>query len=198
MTTDQTILYYNEHAKEFCTNTKDADMGACRDGFLNHLPDGASILDSGCGSGRDAKAFEEKGYQVTAIDAAPEICKQAEQLLNHRVECISFQELNQQEEYDGIWACASLLHVSEEEMHDVIGRLWKALKRDGVLYASFKYGKTERIAHGRFFHDYDEQSLKKLMDENHFTVIDLYVTRDVREDRADERWVNVLVRKEDK
>ena len=189
---NQTISYYDKNAEEFCKNTIDADMSFCRDKFLKYLNVGASILDAGCGSGRDSVAFKQLGYHVTAMDASLEICKEAEKVLGQKVICETFEELDDENVYDGIWACASLLHVPKESMREVLYRLKHALKDGGVLYASFKYGEEEKVVNGRLFRYYNVQSLKTLMRENGFGILELFVTWDVREGRSEEKWVNVV------
>ena len=189
---NQTISYYDKNAEEFCKNTIDADMSFCRDKFLKYLSAGASILDAGCGSGRDSVAFKQLGYRVIAMDASLEICKEAEKVLRQKVICKTFEELDDENVYDGIWACASLLHVPKESMGEVLYRLKRALKDGGILYAGFKYGEDEKIVSGRLFSYYNEQSLSALMSENGFDVLELFVTQDVREDRQEEMWVNVV------
>ena len=189
---NQTISYYDENAREFCKNTIDADMSFCRDQFLKYLKPGAAILDAGCGSGRDSLAFKQLGYRITAMDASAKICQEAENVLGQKVLCKTFEELDDENVYDGIWACASLLHVSKERIAEVLYRMKCALKDGGVLYASFKYGDDERIVNGRFFSHYTEQTLRTIMMENGFEVLELFVTQDVREDRCEEKWVNVV------
>ena len=189
---NQTVSYYDKNAKEFCKNTIDADMSFCRDKFLKYLSAGASILDAGCGSGRDSIAFKQLGYHVTAMDASPKICQEAEKVLGQKVLCKTFEELDDENVYNGIWACASLLHVPKERVGKVLYRLKRALKNGGVLYASFKYGEEEKVVNGRFFNYYSEHSLREFMVENGFEVLELFVTQDVREGRQDENWVNVV------
>ena len=189
---NQTISYYNENAEEFCRNTIDADMSFCRNKFLQYLKTGATILDAGCGSGRDSVDFKQLGYHVTAIDASPKICQEAEKMLGQKVLCKTFEELDDENVYDGIWACASLLHVPKEKMGEVMYRLKRALKDRGILYASFKYGEEEKVVNGRLFSYYNERSLRVLMSENEFEVLELFVTQDVREGRSEEKWVNVV------
>lgn len=189
---NQTISYYDKNAAEFCKNTIDADMSFCRDKFLKYLKTGSAILDAGCGSGRDSVAFKQLGYHVTAMDASPEICKEAEKVLGQKVICKIFEELDDENVYEGIWACASLLHVPKERMAEVLCRLKRALKDGGILYASFKCGDEEKVVNGRFFNYYNERSLRRLMRENGFEVLELFVTQDVREDRREEKWVNVV------
>ncbi len=201
------ISYYDKYAEEFCRATKDADMSFCRDRFLhllerrNYVKKSESdkfkmhILDAGCGSGRDAKAFLDAGYRVTALDASRGICKEAKKLIGQEVYCIKFEELQFQQEFDGIWACASLLHVSFAEINGVLKRLWDALKKDGVLYASFKYGEGIRTDNDRLFFNYEETTLNDLMINNGFLVEDIFLTQDVRKNREEERWINVLAKK---
>mgnify|MGYP001130625987 CR=1 FL=1 len=192
---NQTISYYNEHAEEFCAATGNADMSFCRRKFLCFLRQGGHILDAGCGSGRDARAFLGAGYEVTAMDASFNICKEAEKLLHRNVICMSFEEMNFRREFDGIWACASLLHIPKNAMIQVLERCRMALKENGVLYASFKYGQGERITKGRLFNNYQEDSLEELMVKARFSVIEIFISKDVRADRDAEQWVNVLAGK---
>lgn len=204
---NQTISYYDNNAEEFCRATKDANMGFCRDKFLRllHQKEHISInederakihiLDAGCGSGRDARAFLDAGYQVTALDASRRICEEAEKLIERKVLCMRFEEMQFQQEFDGIWACASLRHISYIQMGEALKRFWNALKEDGILYASFKYGKDMRSDKGRLFCDYEEIVLKNLMISNCFLAEDIFITRDVRKNRENEKWINILVRK---
>ena len=62
-----------------------------------------------------------------------------------------FQELQEKEKYDGIWACASILHVPKIELADILQKMCNAVKVDGVIYISFKYGNFEGEQNGRFF-----------------------------------------------
>ncbi len=124
----KTIDYYNKHAEEFTASTFKVEMESLYAPFLRYLPEQASILDLGCGSGRDSFAFKNKGYQVEAIDYSAELVKKAKELTGIEVRQQSFDELNESEKYDGIWACASLLHCDRDCLPEVIGRIFKALK----------------------------------------------------------------------
>mgnify|MGYP002509730481 FL=1 len=201
------ISYYDKNAEEFCRATKDADMSFCRDRFLhlleqrNYIKKSKSdkskihILDAGCGSGRDAKAFLDAGYQVTALDASRKMCEEAKKLIKQEVYCIKFEELQFQEEFNGIWACASLLHISFAEISGVLKRLWNALRENGVLYASFKYGEGIRTDKDRLFFNYEETALNNLMINNSYLIEDIFLTQDVRKSREGEQWINVLAKK---
>ena len=193
-----TIQYYEDHAEEFAANTIDADMKDMRSSFLAHLPTGACILDFGCGTGRDTKAFHELGYKVTALDGSEAMCRIAGDFTGIPVKCLDFRDYSpaEGEYYDGIWACASLLHLKKEELLPVMQNLGKALKNDGILYVSFKYGDYEGVRNGRYFTDFTLdgflESAKKIPK---FKLMEHWVTRDVRPGREDERWLNMILKK---
>lgn len=120
-------------------------------------------MDLGCGSGRDSKYFAEKGYDVVAADPSPVMCDQTRKTANVSTILLEAEKITFEEEFDVIWACASLLHVHKEVMIETIYRLARALKHDGILYASWKYGDGEHYDNGRFFSDYKEESIKSLL-----------------------------------
>ena len=186
------IDYYNEHAKDFFEGSVDADMSEWRNRFIQLLPAGGRVLDAGCGSGRDSKAFIMEGFSVVAIDASKEMCRMASDLLGQEVWQMRFDELSFEDELDGIWACASLLHVPYEEMHSVMERMKSGLRPDGILYASFKYGDEVTQKGERSFSNFTEESLRTLMEEEGFEVLEQGVSTDVRPGREDEKWVNVI------
>lgn len=204
---ERTISYYDENAATFCEGTRNADMSETRGRFLQYLKPNALILDAGCGSGRDSKFFMESGYRVVALDGSKEMCRQASAYLGQEVQCRRFEEIDERNVYDGIWACASLLHVPHELLPKVIARLIVALVDGGVLYASFKYGEEEREAGGRYFTDLREEGWKKVLEEaeeemkgnksesKKLETVECFVTGDVREGRGGEKWLNVVGRK---
>ena len=148
---DKTITYYNEKTEEFISGTIDVDFTYIQNIFLSYLPVGAKILDFGCGSGRDTKYFLEHGYDVDAIDGSEELCKRASEYTGIPVRHMYFQELSEVETYDGIWACASILHLKKEEIAPVLEKMITATKPGGILYVSFKYGDFEGEINGRYF-----------------------------------------------
>ena len=125
---DPTIDYYNLNAENFIENTQNVDMHLAQDKFLHLLNEGAAILDFGCGSGRDARYFLSKGYQVTATDGSAEICRLASVFTGIEVKHMLFQDLDEVNTYDGIWACSSILHLPKKELLSVIRKMCVALK----------------------------------------------------------------------
>ncbi len=189
------IEYYNENAQAFYENTVNADMSFWRDKFESYVIDGGRILDAGCGSGRDSRAFKHHGYSVVAFDASREMCKLASELLAQEVWQMRFDEIAFDEEFDGIWACASLLHVSMKELPETLKKLHKALKDKGIMYASFKYGEGIAERGDRTFSNFTEESAQKLMTDARFKIIEGGITSDIRLGRGEEKWVNVIVGK---
>lgn len=191
-----TIEYYNKEADSYFKGTVSIDMEDLYQPFMRLLPKGARILDAGCGSGRDSLYFKHQGFDVVAFDAAEELVKLSTEHIGQKVLHLTFNDLPFENEFDGIWACASLLHVLKAEMHSVMNKLQKALKPKGVLYASFKYGTDEKLQGNRFFNSYDEITFKKLLNGlKGLTILEVWKTEDIREDRKGEFWLNALVRK---
>lgn len=193
--TQDTLDYYQHHAAEFFAATVSVVMHELHERFLDKLPAGSHILDAGCGSGRDAKAFVSLGYRVTAFDAAPKLASLASEHLGQPVQVRTFRDVEEIACYDGIWACASLLHLPASELPDAIARLWAALKPGGCFYFSFKHGLGERQHNGRHFTDAEEASIASWL--NGFADLshrDIWITKDQRPDR-DETWINVLAYK---
>ena len=188
-----TIDYYNNHADEFIQNTVDVDMSSFYQKFLSYIPTDGSILDAGCGSGRDIKYFLEQGYQVDAYDASETLATKASLYTGIEVLTDTFQSFEPQRNYDGIWACASLLHVPNEELLSVLQRLLCQLKPNGILYFSMKYGHGSHHRNGRMFTDLNEQGLKELLETiSTATGLAVWTTEDKRPDR-DEKWLNAIV-----
>lgn len=190
-----TLNYYNDNAERFFADTVGVDMSGLHARFLSFLPKGGLILDAGCGSGRDSKAFLKRGYRVSAFDASPALAKLAAQLTGQHVATRTFDKVDEAACYDGIWACASLLHLREQEIPGALQRLWSALKADGTFYLSFKVGEGERTHNGRHFTDSTESRLLTWFEGlPNVETVECWITQDQRPDR-DERWLNALIRR---
>ena len=190
--------YYDENGQEFFDGTVDTDMSSHYDKFLALIPENGSILDAGCGSGRDTLKFKSLGYDVTAIDGSKKMCELASEHSEVNVRHMQFQEIEFEDCFDGIWASASLLHVPTEELGDVLKRLKRSLKENGIFYASFKLGDFEGERNGRFFNDFTEDTAINLFENAGFKIIKTWLTNDARPERHDEKWVNILVKHQKK
>lgn len=192
-----TIQYYNENAEIFFAGTVNVDMSELHKKFTSYLPVGAIILDGGCGSGRDSLAFMQQGFTVEAFDASEAMVDKARALTGLEVQLKCFDQLEYSERYDGIWTCASLLHVPKSELLESMKALARSLKQGGFWYLSFKYGDTERTKDGRNFTDLNESLLLSLVAGlGDLEIADIWITVDKRPDR-DEKWLNVILKKLD-
>lgn len=195
---NNSIEYYDQNAEEYVAATLNVDMSAIYTKFLRYIPFGGSILDAGCGSGRDAKYFLDQGYKVTAIDGSAEMAARTYKLTGIKVRHQNFSEINDSNSFDGIWACASVLHVRKAEMVSIINKLRSALTEGGTLYLSYKYGESEETRRNRHFSNYTENSFNQLLQDcDSLSIIDIWTTQDVRPDRQDEQWLNVLLSRQD-
>lgn len=185
------VEYYDKFAQTFFDSTVLADMGDARDRFLQHIPLGGAILDAGCGSGRDARAFSRAGFKVTAYDASAGMVRLAREYSKLPVRQLTFEQMQWLSEFDGIWACASLLHVPRKDLPDTFRRFGLALKAGGRWYLSMKYGVSTRVVDGRSFTDVTEAEITGLLNSAGLHVADLWITNDVRSGRED-RWVNTI------
>ncbi|MEZ2902132.1 class I SAM-dependent methyltransferase [Acinetobacter terrestris] len=189
------LEYYNKNANEYIQSTINLDMENLYTPFFKNLSLDAYILDLGCGSGRDTLAFKSNGYQVDALDYSTELVKKASELTGIKVRYQSFYDLSDVEKYDGIWACASLLHCDRDKLPDVLTRIHQALRINGVCYMSFKNGNTDREKDGRKFTDLNESQVSKLLIQlDHCELLQLWITTDKRKDH-DESWLNILFQK---
>ena len=198
MKSDLTLDYYNRNATFFSDGTLNVDFSDIQDKFLSYFPTGSLILDFGCGSGRDTLYFLNKGMKVDAIDGSEVLCKIASQNTGISVKHMLFQELNEKDKYDGIWACASILHLPKEELKDVFEKMIISLKPEGYIYTSFKYGEVEGYRGDRYFTNFTENLFKEFITVfPSVTVIDQIVTCDVRPGRENEKWLNLIIQKSD-
>ena len=190
------MSYYNQHAQEFFDSTAHVEMDSLYREFLPLVRKGGNILDAGCGSGRDSKAFKELGFQVHAIDASAVLAKLAEELIEQPVQITTFQDFESDKCFDAIWACASLLHVPFDELPHSFFNLSKCLKNNGVFYCSFKYGNDEVDRNGRKFTNLDESLLKSVLSNTPLIIKTTWQTGDLREGRESEKWLNAILLKE--
>ena len=201
MNQNTTLHYYNQNAKQFSADTIAVDFAQTQNRFLSKLKSGSYLLDFGCGSGRDTKYFLEQGFCVDAIDGSQELCKLASNYTGIEVKNMLFQEFNEKEKYDGIWACSSILHLPKEELAGVMVKMAAALKTNGIIYTSFKYGNFQGERNGRFFTDMPEEAFAEVLEVikrqgmDELKIEEQWITADVRPGRDDEKWLNLLLRK---
>ncbi len=190
------VEFYNKNAEEFYKGTVEADMSETYKKFQEYLKKDFHILDLGCGSGRDSRYFIDNGYRVTSADYSEEMVKRASELTKQQVLHLDMTEMDFKGEFDAIWACASVLHIPMKMIPKVLTNCHIALKDNGILYLSFKYGEGEIQRKGRHFSNFTEDSFSQLLkDLGLFNVEKFWKTSDVRPGRENEFWLNVVLKK---
>lgn len=192
---NKTLNFYSNNSENYFKATKGVNLTHLYSDFLNNVRKGGQVLDLGCGSGRDSLYFKNLAYKVTAVDGCKELCDLASKYLGFEVINENFENLSLQEEsFNGIWACASLLHVKRCDIKNVLNNLVKGLKENGVFYMSFKYGNKEFVDEKeRYFNCYDEESFKNLIEDiEDLEILKLYKTEDAMQNRENLVWLNVL------
>lgn len=192
---ENTIIYYNLNSHRFVSDTQVVDFENSQKRFLSRLSS-SYLMDFGCGSGRDTKYFLDHGYTVDAIDGSEEMCKLASEYTGIPVKHMLFQQLDEQEKYDGIWACASILYLPLQELESVLNKMTRALKPQGIIYTSFKYGTFKGERNGRYFTDMTEETFAALLEKvAELSLEEQWISDDVHPGRGDEKWLNLILRK---
>jgi SAM-dependent methyltransferase len=185
--------YYEENAQSFIADTLPVDMSSIYEPFVEKLKGGASVLDIGCGSGRDLLFFKESGYMPTGLEPSPLLAKHAREYAQVNVIEQTIQNFEFEKCFDAIWACASLLHIPSNELLSSFTKISQLLTHEGIIYASFKYGDFEGIKNERFFNFQTIQSIKEYL-PNSLEINEYWISSDKRKDRIDE-WLNILISK---
>lgn len=173
--TNTTLSYYNKNADDYFNKTISVNMNYEQILFLSTLPEGIppsdiKILDVGAGSGRDSKIFKDLGYDITALEPSSSLVEKIKKNVDCQILPIPIQELDYDYYFDAIYASASLLHLSKNEMPNALSKIKKSLKPDGVFFMLLKEGLGEEIdSNGRYFSYYQEDELQELMLNNGFT-----------------------------
>ncbi len=192
----ETIDFYNNNAKDYFDFTVNANMQEQYDVFLKYIKRDGKILDFGCGSGRDSLYFKNAGYNVTAIDGSEEMCKLAREYTGLDVKCMDFNDFNDVEMYDGIWACGSLCHVKKENLLEMLIRLRNALVENGHLFVALKKGTGEEITEeGRYYNYIEISDMENLSEKAKLDLFLVYMSRSVNNPEETKYWNNYVLKR---
>lgn len=196
------INYYDQNADQFIQDTFYADMSAAYALFTQYLKPDATLLDIGCGSGRDSNYFASQGYTIYAHDGSEAMVEHTRKFLGDKVVVADFSEFDPMRHFgkniifDGLWACASLIHVPEENMVNIVNNYMQYAAEGGVFFLSFKLRDKNHEKDGRNFTNFNREKLETLIKQcNGLDILELVETVDVRAGREDEGWIIVVVRK---
>jgi len=192
---DDTIGFYTDNSAAYTSRGQAADRPHLET-FLARLPEGASILELGCGGGQDSEFMLAAGFDVHPTDGTPDIAKAAETRLGIPVRTLLFENIDERERYDGVWANACLLHVPRPALPGIIGRIHTALKQGGVFYASFKAGETEgRDMFGRYYNYPSKPWLKDVYGQFDWTAVEIEARQGSGYDNLPTAWLHVTATK---
>ncbi len=192
----KSIGFYDQHAQSYIERTKSLDLGTLYPHFEKYLGEGSHVLDLGCGSGRDSLYFEGKGYQVTALDGSLEMVSHCRRILNGRVVHSSFEAYQTHEAYDGIWACASLLHVDRDQLAACVHKYIGYLKPRGVLFMSFKVYEEDFEFEGRSFTCFSEDAFTDFVNGLEGIKVErMALSKSIQDNELD--WISAILIKED-
>lgn len=193
-----TDRFYEQHAAEYFERTVTADMAQLYERFLAMVPKAGRILDAGCGSGRDLCVFSRRGFRAMGIDASRALVAMAKSHSGAPCAVVRLEEIAYEKCFDGVWACASLLHLPKAMLAPVLQRLRRALVPGGVMFVSVQEGEGERLApDGRFFAYYRNTEFVSAVKDAGFVFIDAWGSDDVLPERTAHRWINVLAKAND-
>lgn len=194
-TVRSTIDYYNRIADSYYWTTVGIDMSKLRNAFAAYLPAEARVMDLGCGSGRDVMAFCDMGHDAHGLDASKELVELAKERLEVRASVGDMATWRASEPYDGIWCCASLIHLNEEEKKRFFGNLQYNLKPGGVIYISVKEGiETGTDEEGVYTSNCTAEELKSFLNGAGCEILETVVTEDAM-GRPGVKWLNVIAKK---
>lgn len=187
--------YYEINAKNYFAQTFQTDMTEAYGHFLPKLACGSRILDLGSGSGRDAIYFSKQGFEVTALEPSHSLCEEIHRHFDGEIVCSSIENYHPARRFDAVWACASLLHLTKDELLRFFTELDKYLKPGGLLYASGKNGiQTGRCGDGRYFLEFNEALLQEILGIAAYLEIDeIWYSKDVS-GRSEFQWMNFVLK----
>lgn len=193
----QTLRFYEENAETYAEQTRAIDLAHLYKPFFKYIPRGGKILDVGCGAGRDLKRFIDEGYEAVGIDPSETLAAMASEFSGCEVLISSAQNINFSQEFDGVWACASLIHLPRHELGDALGKISHALRTEGVLFVSMQIGSGEMVMDdGRFVARYTSEEVSNAIKQAGFELVDMWDTPDSVPSRHALRWVNAIARKQ--
>ena len=191
---NSTIDYYNRNADEYFARTADVNFDALYSRFLKYIPDGGRIMDLGCGSGRDVKWFYDHGYEAFGLDASRELVSKASIEYDIPVCTGLIEEWTSSTTFDGVWCCASLMHLDDDALEQFFVNLQYNLKPGGVLFMSVKSGiETGLDEQGRYLRNFTEEDVREIINRHsELEVRELWYTED-KLARDTFKWMNVII-----
>lgn len=204
---DETINIYNSVAATYAVQQRDHGPVLQRKHFISLLPMNGKILDAGCTAGRDSAYFVEQGFKVVGVDLSEKLLELARfavpraKFYSADIRHLSFEKSM----FDGIWACASILHIKHKDLPSVFTEFFTVLKPGGILYVHVKKGEGEEYieepsipGRKRFYSLFSKEQLKKYCEDAGFTVLEVFEVNPKKayaDGRMSRMWVDCFAKK---
>lgn len=189
---ERTLAFYDHEAPVYSGVSAKAENTPILQEFVSRLPEGAAVLDFGCGSAWAANRFRELGFQVSAFDGSKGLAAQAREKYGIDVTVGRFEDFGEVSAYDAIWASFCLLHDSRDAMPDHLARLHRALTPGGQLYLGLKEGTgSHRDSLDRLYVYYTEPEIRGLLDAAGFNVARITHDKNKGYDGVDVRELHI-------
>ncbi len=190
---DETLAYYGRAADDYAERTAHLEKDPALEAFIAALPEGARVLDLGCGPGVMAGRMAAEGFSVLATDAVPEMVEMAAARPGVEARVARFDEIEGAAEFDGVWANFSLLHAPRGDLPGHLRAIRRALRRGGLFHIGMKVGEGEkRDELGRLYTFFTEAELRGLLTDAGFSVMDARRGREAGMTGVPEDWITIL------
>lgn len=191
-----TIEYFDQNAERCFADAFTITERTNQDHFLSYIRPGGTILDYGCGSGRDAAYFRARGFEVVPTDGSREMCRLASEYLGMPVRVLEFNELDDEDCFDGVYASASVMHLEYERLLEAFPKMARALHEGGILYVSFKYGETDGYLGKRYYTNMTEDRLARTLERfPQLAVVEQGIFGNEHPGQPDFRWLYAYLRR---
>ena len=165
MNENKTLEYYNKNADNFDKNNDRCKLLRDTEAFSRTVAGARIYIGFWLWFRKRYKIFFGTGLLCRCHRWFRGNVSYRKQLHRNTSQRLLFEELDENKKYDGIWACSSILHLPKNELKAVFMKMFKALKEDGIIYTSFKYGDFEGERNGRYFTDFTEKTFEEFVDE---------------------------------
>jgi SAM-dependent methyltransferase len=200
--TRATLDYYEQHAAQFFEGTREHDVSQNIAALLDAIEGQGfcrkpyTILDLGCGPGRDLKSFAALGHTAVGLDGSARFAEMARAYSGCEVWQQDFAKLDlPPARFDGVFANAALFHIPSLALARVLDQLYATLKPGGILFSSNPHGQNEEGWNGpRYGSYYDYVTWERFMTAAGFDPLGHFY-RPPGLPRAEQAWLASVWRK---
>ncbi len=175
--------YYETNAAGYAAVELDPEWLEQRERFSARLKPGSIVLDLGCGPGHDSHWFASKGFGTVSLDASSAMAAEAKRRYGIIVGVQRIEELDFKQEFDAVWASASIHHINRKDIPAAIAAVANALKPGGLFYSSFKIREECTVdSLGRYYAQMNKTDLTAILESAGFGIEDMTIIKSMGAD----------------